>query len=85
MSELKHNVRYLKDLIDANAEMKTFLEHMFWKEATACIWHEYDSQACETYCNHEEVTEEIYQLEVCPDCPYYEVQSSTPSSGEITE
>ena len=79
MSKLKHNIRYLKDLIDANAEMKVLFEHMFWKEATACIWHSYDSQACETYCNHEKVSAEIYQLEVCPDCPYYEVvQSSTP-------
>jgi len=71
--KLKHNLRYLKDLMAANAEMKTFLGHMFWKEARACIWHEYDSQACETYCNHEEVSREIYQEEVCPDCQHYRV------------
>jgi len=71
MIKLKHNLRYLKDLMEANAETKVFLEHMFWKEATACIWHTYDSQACETYCNHEAVSREIYQQEVCPDCSHF--------------
>ena len=73
MIKLKHDLRYLKDLMEANAEMKTFLGHMFWKKATACIWHEYDRQAFETYCSHEEVSREIYQEEVCPDCPHYKV------------
>ena len=78
MSELKHNLRYLKDLIDANEEMKILLGHLFWEKATACIWHSYDSQACETYCNHVDVLKEIFQIEVCPDCPHYEVSPQSP-------
>ena len=79
MTELKHKLRYLNDRIEANSEMKTFLEHMFWKEATACMWHTYDSQACETYCGHPGVLKEIHQLDVCPDCSYYKVQGSSGS------
>ncbi len=73
MSKLKNNLRYLKDLINSNKDMEVLLEHLFYQKATACIWHSYDSQACETYCNHVNVSKEIRQLEVCPDCPYYEV------------
>lgn len=67
-----HDLDYFKSIMDSLEEAKTVLTFLFHKKAGQCIWHSYDSQAFETYCNHKEVSKEILDLEDCVKCPHYQ-------------
>jgi len=76
-----HDLDYIKSIMDSLEEAKTVLTFLFHQKVGECIWHSYDSQAFETYCNHKEVLKEIVDLEDCAKCPHYQT-SEVEEEGE---
>lgn len=72
-----HDLDYLKSIMDSLEEAKTVLTFLFHKKAGECIWHTYDDQAFETFCNHEEVQKEIIDLEDCVKCSHYQTSEES--------
>lgn len=69
----KHDLAYLKALLDANSETKIVLESLFYTKANKCIYQSYDEEAFETYCIHLKVTDDIIPLEDCSKCDYFAI------------
>jgi len=79
-----HDLDYFKSIMESLEEAKTVLTFLFHKKAGECIWHTYDDQAFETYCNHKEVSKEIVDLEDCAKCPRYQTSEENGNSDALT-